>query len=358
MAGLIKAALVLRHGVIPPSLHFDTPNPRILLERSPFTVNTRARPFEWAVGPRRVGVNSVGMGGTNAFVVLEEAPPRAPTPPRARPVSILTMSAGTEAALLDQVGKVRDALASDDSLALPDVCFSANRGRHHFARRFAGIGRDRDEMLAELERFLQTPRPPGGAVEAGSRGPVVFLFSGQGSQYARMGEATYRAEARFRDAMDRCFSLFLAAGIQVAETLFADDEPRLHRTQYAQPALFSLQVALVELWRSWGVTPDVVIGHSVGEFAAAVTAGVCSLEDAVRLVSTRARLMEDLAPDGGMVSIGSDLETVLAAWPDGREDLTLAAINAPDRVVASGSVTADGSDTGSRTPIFRRCLTA
>ena len=340
MAGLIKAALVLRHGVIPPSLHFDTPNPRILLERSPFTVNTRARPFEWAVGPRRVGVNSVGMGGTNAFVVLEEAPPRAPTPPRARPVSILTMSAGTEAALLDQVGKVRDALASDDSLALPDVCFSANRGRHHFARRFAGIGRDRDEMLAELERFLQTPRPPGGAVEAGSRGPVVFLFSGQGSQYARMGEATYRAEARFRDAMDRCFSLFLAAGIQVAETLFADDEPRLHRTQYAQPALFSLQVALVELWRSWGVTPDVVIGHSVGEFAAAVTAGVCSLEDAVRLVSTRARLMEDLAPDGGMVSIGSDLETVLAAWPDGREDLTLAAINAPDRVVASGSVTA------------------
>jgi len=340
MAGLIKAALVLKHGVIPPSLHFDTPNPRILLERSPFSVNTCARPFERAGGPRRVGVNSVGMGGTNAFVVLEEAPPREPTPPRARPVSILTVSAGTEDAVLDQVAKVRDALASDDSLELPDVCFSANRGRHHFARRFAAVGRDRDEMLADLDRFRRAPRPPGGAVEAGPRGPVVFLFSGQGSQYARMGEAVYRAEPRFRDAMDRCFSLFRAAGIPVAEALFADDEPRLHRTRYAQPALFSLQVALVELWRSWGVTPDAVIGHSVGEFAAAVTAGVCSLEDAVRLVATRARLMEDLAPDGGMVSIGGDLETVLAAWPDGREDLTLAAINAPDRVVASGSAAA------------------
>ena len=337
MAGLIKTVLALKHGLIPASLHFETPNPRILLDRSPFFVNTATRPFDHGPGPRRAGVNSVGMGGTNGFVVLEEAPPPRPRPPRTRPMFILNVSAQTEDALSAQVTHIRDALASAEAAELPDACLTANRGRHHFDYRFSAVGRDRDEMLAELDRFRRDARGQVRAKGRSRREPIVFLFSGQGAQYARMGEAVYRAEPAFRDALERCFAMFAGAGIPLADALFDDDDSRLHRTLYAQPALFSLQVALTELWSGWGITPGAVIGHSIGEFAAAVAAGVCSLEDAVRLVAARAQAMEELRERGGMASIGADLETVQSAWPEGRDDLAVAALNAPDRVVVSGS---------------------
>ncbi len=192
------------------------------------------------------------------------------------------------------------------------MCFTANSRRHHFDRRFWAVGADRDEMAEALDRFLADEQTRAD----GKPGPITFLFSGQGSQYLRMGETLYRDETNFRRALDHCFALFEAEGVELRGTLFGDDEARLTRTLYAQPALFSLQVALAELWRGWGVTPDTVIGHSIGEFAAAVTAGTCSVEDAARLVATRARLMEDLPERGAMASIGASLEQVRAWWPD------------------------------------------
>jgi acyl transferase domain-containing protein/surfactin synthase thioesterase subunit len=337
MASLIKTVLALKHGVIPPSLHFETPNPRIPLERSPFFVNTALRPFDGGPGPRRAGVNSVGMGGTNGFVVLEEAPPPRPRTPDTRPVFILGVSTQTEGALGTQVARLREALASPEAIEPSDVCFTINRGRHHFGYRCAAVGRDRDELQAELDRFPGTTPGQVSARASGRREPITFLFSGQGAQYARMGEAVYRAEPSFRETLERCFALFAAADIPLADVLFADDDGRLHQTLFAQPALFSLQVALTELWRRWGITPETVIGHSIGEFAAAVAAGACALPDAVRLVAARAQLMDALRERGGMVSVGADLDTVQSAWPAGANDLAVAAINAPDRIVVSGS---------------------
>ena len=337
MAGLIKAVLTLQRGIIPPSLHFETPNPRIPFERSPFFVNTTCRPFDRGALPRRVGVNSVGMGGTNAFVVLEEAPRTEERERSARPLFVLNLSAQTDEALATQVTNVREILVADEPVELRDVCATANRGRHHFDRRFSAVGRDKNDVLTEFDRFLQGDRSHVGRREKGAREPVVFLFSGQGAQYARMGEALYHTEPVFQAALDQCLAVFDGAGIRVADALFGDDESRLHRTLYAQPALFSLQIALTELWRRWGITPQVVIGHSIGEYAAAVVAGVCSLEDAAALVAARAHLMGELPDGGAMVSIGASLEAIRAAWPGDCDDLAIAAENAPDRIVASGS---------------------
>jgi acyl transferase domain-containing protein/surfactin synthase thioesterase subunit len=337
MASLIKTTLALKHGTIPPSLHFETPNPRIPLDRSPFVVNTALRPFDAGSGPRRAGVNSVGMGGTNGFVVLEAAPPAPPRPPATRPLCILGVSTRARDELATQVTRLRDALAAPDAADPSDACFTINRGRHHFGYRFAAVGGDREALRVALEEFLEGSPGPVGVKDRGRREPITFLFSGQGAQYARMGEAVYRGEPSFRETLERCFTLFAAAGIPVAEVLFGVDDGRLHRTLFAQPAIFSLQIALTELWRRWGIIPDAVIGHSVGEFAAAVVAGACALPDAVRLVATRAQLMEALGERGGMVSVGADLDTVRSAWPRGVDDLAVAALNAPDRVVVSGS---------------------
>ncbi len=337
MASLIKTVLALQHGVIPPSLHFETPNPRIPFDRSPFFVNTALRQF--GPGTRRAGVNSVGMGGTNGFVVLEAAPPPRPRTAAPRPECILTLSAHTEEALVAQATRLRDALAAPDAAEASDTCATMNRGRHHFGYRFSAIGRDRAELGAALEEFLAAPRPVS-AKASERREPITFLYSGQGAQYARMGHALYRTEPAFRETLERCFALFEAVNLPFAGVLFKNDDGRLHRTLYAQPALFSLQVALTELWRGWGITADAVIGHSIGEFAAAVVAGVCSLPDAVRLVAARAQAMDALPEGGGMVSVGADLETVQSAWPQGRDDLAVAALNAPDRVVVSGSAAA------------------
>jgi acyl transferase domain-containing protein len=340
MAGVIKAVLALKHGVIPPSLHFDTPNPRIPFDRSPFFVNTASRPFEEASRPRRAGVNSVGMGGTNAFVVLEEAPSPAARSPRRRPLFTLTVSAPTAAALPPQVASIRSVLEVPGTPELRDLCLTANRGRHHFRHRLAVVGADRDQMLAEIDRLQSGLESGPGAGAASRREPIIFMFSGQGAQYPRMGAALHRVEPTFGTTLDRCLALFAGVGIEVTDALFGDDARLLRRTLYAQPALFALQIALAELWRSWGITPEAVVGHSVGEFAAAVVAGACSQEDAVRLVASRARLMEELSGPGAIVSIGADLETVQAAWPDGRADLAIAALNAPDRTVVSGDARA------------------
>ena len=344
MAGLIKAALALDRGLIPPSLYFDTPNPRIPFARSPFFVNTEALPFPEGDTPRRAGVNSVGMGGTDAFVVLEEGPAPPEPPPPGRSLFALSLSAKNRAALRELAADFRARLAADEPLDLGDLCFTANCGRHHFAERFCAVGSDRRELAAALDRFAADGPPE----PAAAPGPIAFLFSGQGAQYPQMGAALYRDQPVFRATLDRCLALFEAEGVALRETLFGDDDVLLSRTLYAQPALFSVEVALGELWRSWGIVPDIVLGHSVGEFAAAVTAGACTVEAAAQLVAARARLMEALPEHGAMVSVAAGVETVYGWLGDIAGRLAIAAENAADRTVVSG-------DSAAITALVERC---
>jgi len=339
IAGLIKAVLALHHGLIPPSLHFTTPNPRIPFDRSPFFVNTRLRQFDHSTTPRRAAVNSVGMGGTNAFAVLEQAPGERRREAGEPQLLALALSAKSQSALAAQLANFRAALAAPDAPELDDLCLTANRGRHHFEHRSYAVGTSREEILKVLER-PSVSDPCSGRHMKPQHEAIAFLFSGQGAQYPRMGEALYRAEPVFRRALDGCFALFEASGIALSAVLFDDDEVRLTRTLYAQPALFSLQIALTDLWAEWGILPDAVIGHSVGEFAAAVVAGVLVLEEAARLVAARAQLMEALPQHGIMASIGASLDNVRALWPAPCCDIAIAAENAPDRIVVSGSAVA------------------
>jgi acyl transferase domain-containing protein/surfactin synthase thioesterase subunit/acyl carrier protein len=329
IAGLIKVVLALEHGQIPPSINFTTPNPRIPFDRSSFFVNTELRPFARGPEPRRAAVNSVGMGGTNAFAVLEEAPERTPALGGERAYYALALSAATAPALAAQAANLRKALVADDAPSLTNACFTQNTGRHHFPLRHCVIGADREDLLRGLGSPLPeaVPRP----------GKLVFLFSGQGAQRPRMGEALYRAEPVFRATLDACFAGFAAAGTDLRPIMFGDEAVQLTRTLYAQPALFALQAGLIALWESWGIVPDCVIGHSAGEFAAAVAAGALARDDAVRLLTRRAQLMDALSEPGGMVSIAAPFDGLRALWP---EEVWLAAENAPDRVVASGAAQA------------------
>ncbi len=334
LAGLIKTALALDRGMIPPSLHFKTPNPRIPFERSPFFVSTSPLAFARGALPRRAAVNSVGMGGTNAFLVLEEAPEPPGRTLCDASVFALALSGRTAPALAAQAGNFRATLRAESGPDLRDLCVTASSGRHHFEHRFCAVGATHGELTQALDQFLAGPQTQ--TSTSGSGGPIAFLYSGQGAQYPRMGEALYRGDPVFRAALDNCLALFEAEGLALREVLFGDDDARLTSTLYAQPALFSLQIALTELWKAWGVTPEIVLGHSIGEFAAAAAAAVCSLEDAVHLVAARARLMAALPARGAMASVAAAAETVHALLAKAGGNLAIAAENAPDRTVVAG----------------------
>ncbi len=335
VAGLIKAVLALEHEAIPRSLHFVRPNPQIDFEHSPFFVNDTLR--EWARGdqPRRAGVSSFGIGGTNAHVVLEEAP-RRPAPAGGAGLQLLPLSARTPAALDQARRRLARRLQDEPDLPLADVAFTLQQGRTVFPHRLALVCRDtRDaaEALADLRstRVVASPQ------RAGER-TVAFLFPGQGAQYATMGRGLYEREPAFRAAVGACAELIRAPlGIDLRTLLYPEDadvaaaDARLRQTSIAQPALFVTEYALARLWMSAGLQPDAMLGHSIGEYVAACLAGVLSLEDALTLVVERGRLMD--IPGGAMLAVPLPAEQ-LAALLDG--DLTIAAANAPRLCVASG----------------------
>ena len=333
IAGLIKAALVLHHRRIPPTLHFRAPNPACELEASPFFVN--ASPLRWPSPghPRRAGVSSFGIGGTNAHVVLEEAPP---PPPAAggRPGELVLLSARTATALDRMTAGLGAHLAAHPEDDLADVAHTLRVGRQQFDRRRALVCADREEALAALA-------DPGGAaflnaLQAGRDRPVLFLFPGQGAQHAGMGEGLYRDEPVYRWWVDRCCSLLEPAlGRDLRTVLYppaGTDPAALEPTWLAQPALFVTSYALARTWMAWGVTPAAMLGHSLGEYVAACVADVLSLEHALGLVAARGRLMQSVPP-GAMLSVGLTAEAVMARLPAG---VDLAAVNAPAQCVVSG----------------------
>jgi len=339
VTGLIKTALSLYYKKIPPSLNFESPNPELDLQNSPFYVNNKLA--DWAEGetPRRAGVSSFGVGGTNAHVVLEEAPSMESSSP-SRPYQLLRLSAKTSDALDKTTADLKEYLTQNIEANLADVAYTLDHGRKSYNHRRFVICCDRTDAIATLDS-LDVNRSANRLNEF--RNPdVVFMFPGQGSQYLNMGKYFYEHEIVFREAVDRCAEILrplldrdLLQVIYPTQNNSGDDEASaalLRQTQYTQPALFTIEYALALLWQSWGVRPTAMIGHSIGEFVAACLSGVFSLEDALKLIATRAHMMGQL-PAGSMLSVRLSAE-VLEKRLSG--DLAIAAINGSSLCVLSG----------------------
>ncbi|OLP52986.1 polyketide synthase [Rhizobium rhizosphaerae] len=335
IAGLIKAVLALKHRQIPASLHYETPNPQIDFARSPFFVNAALRPWQDAAGPRRAGVSSFGIGGTNAHVVLEEAPPASPRAQEAGP-QLLLFSARSPRALARTAARLADRLAADKAPALVDVAFTLRAGRRGFGHRQFVVAGDRQQAVARLRALADGGEADLGQTAADAPAEAVFLFPGQGSPYPAMGKALHAALPAFREAFDACARLLdRELGIDFKAWLFSGDE-EVHRTDLAQPALFAVEYALARLMMAHGVRPVALHGHSIGEYAAACIAGIFDLETAIRLVVARGRLMQSAEP-GAMLAIihpGEDIGRLMSPA------LSLAAANAPGLSVLSGATDA------------------
>ncbi|MGC1196080.1 MAG: type I polyketide synthase, partial [Geitlerinemataceae cyanobacterium] len=334
IAGLIKTVLALKHRLIPPSLNFSQPNPNIDFAKTPFYVNTELTPWNTEGIPRRAGVSSFGMGGTNCHVVLEEAPQRVRQPSVLdRPLHLLTLSAKTETALQDLAQRYADYLDTHRDVNLGDIGFSANTGRHHFGHRLALVADSHENLRSQLQTFSSEP-----ASHQGNPRKLGFLFTGQGAQYGNMGRQLYQTQPAFRKIFDRCADILKDyRDVSLLDILYGDRHSELDRTAYTQPALFAIEYALAQLWKSWGIEPDWVMGHSVGEYVAACLAGVFSLEDGLKLIAYRSSLMQALPQDGEMVAVLASEETVLAVIRPYSQQVSIAAINGPQSVVISGA---------------------
>ncbi len=341
IAGLIKTALVLYHKQIPPSINFETPNPRIDFVSSPFYVNTKLQDFPLADTPRRAGLNSLGIGGTNTFAVLEEAPRTLTTKNESPDVfpCLATLSAKSTDALVARVNQLMNWLNDNPDAPIGDVCYTTNVSRSQFAFRFAALARSAAELKSHLGAWLRTAAKDTSSLQRASNSSIAFMFSGQGTQSAGMAADLYRTHSVFRNALDRCHALahpYLEQGL--LEVIFAadSDDALVNRTDYTQPALFAVEYALAELVKSWGILPHAVIGHSLGEIAAACAAEVMTLKDAMRLVTARGALMHRLPAGGVMTAIFADESVVRPLIAKIAPEISVAAINGPLNTVVSG----------------------
>ncbi len=347
IAGLIKVALSLHHRQIPPSLHFHKVNPYIPLDKLPLQVQQSLGTWSEVDQPALAGVSSFGFGGTNAHVILEETPQvteggsgGAICPS----VYLLPLSARSGEALRSLIRSYQDFFtpaASGSTLSLQDICYTASVRRTHHNHRLSLVFHNREEIIERLEAFLQGESRAGlscGYKQWNRCPKLVFVFSGQGAQWWGMGRELWHSEPIFRATLEQCNQVMRSyTSWSLIDELMADEsQSRLAETEIAQPVIFSLQVALAALWKSWGVEPSAVVGHSLGEVAAAHVAGVLSLEDAVRVVFHRSRLMQRGTGQGKMAAVElsvADAESLVAQY-QGR--LSIAAINSPTSIVLSG----------------------
>jgi amino acid adenylation domain-containing protein len=336
VTGLIKTVLSLQNNQLPPMLYFEQPNPKIDFANSPFYPVTKLTEWKAGTTPRRAGVSAFGVGGTNAHVILEEAPVIEPSSD-SRSQQLILLSAKTASALDQMTANLAAHLENHPEVKLADVAYTLKKGRRGFGHRRMLVCRDKSDAIATLKSLdskrvfaqQQTLRNP----------PVVFMFPGQGAQYINMGSELYRTERVFREEVDRCADILKPhLGLDLRAVLYpaADSrdaaEKQLNQTFVTQPAIFVVEYALAKLWMSWGIVPQALIGHSIGEYVAATLAGVFSLEDALSLLAARAKLMQSL-PGGSMLAVrlpAKDLEPIL----NGK--ISLAAINGPSLSVISG----------------------
>ena len=356
VAGLIKATLAVSTGTIPASLHVEEPSPALGLGETPFFVADRQQGFPDRGGPRRAGVSAFGVGGTNVHLVLEQAPER-PAEAPARRIQILPLSARSPQALEQARLRLADHLEAAPEASLADIAFTLQTGRRAFAQRAAVVGAD----AAALAAALRKPAAQRG-VAPGEARDLVFMFPGQGAQYPQMGRELYASEPVYRESVDRCCEILRPAlGLDLRELIYPSnggaDPARLSETVFAQPAIFTVEYALAQLLASWGLRPGAMIGHSVGEFAAACLAGVFSLEDALALVAKRGALMQAL-PGGAMLAVRLPDEEIV---PLARDGIAVAAMNAPGMSVLAGpfeAVEALEAELAARAVTHRRLQTS
>jgi acyl transferase domain-containing protein/acyl carrier protein len=337
VAGLIKTALALKHKMLPPSINFENPNPRIDFANSPFYVNTQLSTWSRGDTPRRAGVSSFGIGGTNAHVVLEEAPPIQATK-TGNSWKLLPLSARTGTALETVTSRLAEHFKQEANLDLDAAAYTLQGRRRHFNHRRIIVCKDKDEAILALER-PDSARTLTAVTESVDRS-VVFMFPGGGAQHLNMGAEVYRTESAFREQVDLCSELLKPClGFDLRSYLYANEEQeqqaraKLDRPSVALPALFVTEYALAKLWMTWGIYPQAMIGHSLGEYVAGCLAGVFTLEDALALVALRGQLFEQL-PEGAMLSVPlSDAEI----QPLLNQKLSVAAINSPSLCVVSGA---------------------
>ncbi|MEM7032797.1 MAG: SDR family NAD(P)-dependent oxidoreductase, partial [Chloroflexota bacterium] len=367
IAGLIKTVLALKHGQVPAHLHLTTLNPLIDLDDTPLSIPTEHQSWPQNTDdldqpvPRLAGVSSFGFGGTNAHVILEA--PRGNThssPAKDRSQHLLTLSAKSEPALPQLVARYEQYLRDNPTANLGNVCFTANAGRTQFKYRLAFVAPTVAGMQAKLASWQKT-NDSASAIKPENRqttvGKIAFLFTGQGSQYINMGRELYETQPIFRQALDGCDEILRRHTNQSLLSILypdlvttghmpdqsTDEQASIHETQYTQPAIFAVAYALTQLWQSWGVTPHVVLGHSIGELVAACVAGVFDLADGLKLVAARGRLMQALPQVGKMVAVEADEVQVANLIAPHQQSVSIAAYNGPRNVVVSGEILAVGS---------------
>jgi acyl transferase domain-containing protein len=342
VTGLIKVVLCLQHKEIPPyPSHLTERNPKIPWDELPVVLPTEPMLWPSAGRPRIAGVSSLGGNGLNVHVIVEEAKPPPPKQSGAeRPLHLFTLSAKREKALRELAERHARHIAERPELPLADACFTVNAGRSHFKYRLALVAGSNDDLREQLAACASghTPLPRPSSRRPGAH-RIAFLFTGQGSQYIGMGRQLYETQPTFRAALDRCDALLRSHLERPLLSVLYPEEGKdspIDETGYTQPALFALEYALSEMWRSWGIEPSVVMGHSVGEYVAACVAGVFSLEHGLMLIAERARMMQALPRNGEMIAVFTGEERVREAL-EGLSDLvSIAAVNGPDEVVVSG----------------------
>jgi acyl transferase domain-containing protein len=344
VTGLIKTALVLQHKEIPPHLHLKEPNPLISWDRHPFKIPMVLTPWPERKGKRMAGLSSFGFSGSNVHMILEEAPVLEVKEAEVeRPLHLLALSTKNEKTLVQVAERYAHHLSTHAKDSLADVCFTANTGRAHFDHRLAMVVESSTQVQEQLGTFIRGETPRGifsGQKRSTDRPAIAFLFTGQGSQYVGMGRELFDTQPTFRKTLERCDELLLPYLEQpLLQVLYpqAGQNSPLDQTAYTQPALFALEYALAGLWRSWGIKPSVVMGHSVGEYVAACVAGVFSLEDGLKLIAARARLMHALPAGGRMVAVLADEARVAEAIAPYGKTVSLACLNGPENMVISGA---------------------
>lgn len=346
IVALIKAVLALQHESIPPNLHLTAPNPKLPSTNGLIRFPAEMLPWVRGTRSRLAGVSSFGFGGTNAHIIVGEAPAQSARKERGveeRPRHVVALSARSPAALKELALRYQAFLDANPELPVADFAFSANTRSERFSARAAIVARTGAQLREGLGALVQEKTASllriGTAGDTGDR-KVAFLFSGQGSQYARMGMSLYDTQPAFRDALNRCEEILRNQGAgSVLALLNAGDEAaeELRQTQNTQPALFALEYALAQMWMSWGVRPAAVMGHSFGEYVAACVAGVFSLEDGIRIVRERARLMQELPAGGCMAAVAAEPELLEPVIGGRTRRLSIAAFNGPRSCVISGA---------------------
>ncbi|MEL7039114.1 MAG: type I polyketide synthase, partial [Cyanobacteria bacterium J06592_8] len=341
IAGIVKVVLALQQQEIPSHLHFKTPNPYINWEEFSLTIPTQSMPWSSGEKPRLAGISSFGFSGTNAHIILEEAPftnlTNSIKASEDRPLHLFTLSAKTPTALEAYIYKYQQYL-TDSQASIQEICYSANTGRSHLNYRLCAIASSREELHQCLsqKKYISSQKLPSNPPK------IAFLFTGQGSQYEGIAQQLYQTQPTFRDTLDYCAEILeTELDISLLNLLYSPESQHLiHQTVYTQPALFAVEYALFQLWKSWGIQPSILMGHSLGEYIAACVAGVFSLEEGLKLVATRARLMQQLPQQGEMAVIFASEDIVQTTLKSQSEAIEIAVINSPTNTVISGETQA------------------